>query len=145
MAHQNPPDGKLRELLTAANVIAVVGASSSPDRPSYGVFQKLLAVGYRVVPVNPNEREVLGQKAYASLAEVPYPIDVVDVFRRPEYTPDIADEAVRAKAKMLWLQSGLVNDEAARRAKEGGLVVVMDSCLGVMLSVLGVPKKTPRA
>jgi predicted CoA-binding protein len=145
MAHQNPPDGKLRELLTAANVIAVVGASSSPDRPSYGVFQKLLAVGYRVVPVNPNEHEVFGQKAYASLADVPYPIDVVDVFRRPEYTPEIADEAVRAKAKMLWLQSGLVNDEAARRAKEGGLVVVMDSCLGVMLSVLGVPKKTPRA
>ena len=141
MAHENPSDGELRKLLDDASVIAVVGASSNPERPSYGVFQKLLATGYRVVPVNPNEREVLGQTAFASLADVPYPIDLVDVFRRPEYTPAIADEAVRAKAKALWLQSGIVNEEAAARAKAGGLTVVMDSCLGVMLSVLGVRKK----
>jgi predicted CoA-binding protein len=132
----------MRELLTAANVIAVVGASANPDRPSYGVFKKLLANGYRVVPVNPNESEVLGQRAYATLADVPFPIDVVDVFRRPEFTPAIADEAVRVKAKALWLQSGIVNEEAATRAKAGGLTVVMDSCLAVLLSVLGVPKKS---
>jgi predicted CoA-binding protein len=143
MAHENPSDATLQKLLTDANVIAVVGASSSPSRPSHGVFKKLLAAGFRVVPVNPNETEVLGQKAYASLAEVPYPIDVVDVFRRPEATPEIADEAVRARAKLLWLQSGIVNDEAARRAREGGLTVVMDACLGVMLSVLAVQKKQP--
>jgi predicted CoA-binding protein len=87
---------------------------------------------------------VLGQKAYASLAQVPYPIDVVNVFRRPEHTPDIADEAVRARAKMLWLQSGIVNDEAERRARAGGLTVVMDACLGVELSVLRVARKTPK-
>jgi predicted CoA-binding protein len=145
MAHENPPNDEIRELLTEANVIAVVGASSSPDRPSYGIFQKLLDAGYRVVPVNPNETEVLGQQAYASLADVPYPIDIVDVFRRPEFTPDIASEAVRAKAKALWLQSGIVNEEAARRARDAGLTVVMDACIGVLYSVLGVPKKAPRS
>jgi predicted CoA-binding protein len=145
MAHENPSDGELKKLLGDARVIAVVGASSSSERPSHGVFKKLLAAGYRVVPVNPNETEVLGQKAYGSLAAVPYPIDIVDVFRRPEFTPDLADEAVRAKAKVFWLQSGIVNEEAERRAREGGLTVVMDSCLGVMHSVLGVPKRVPPA
>lgn len=145
MAHENPSDGELRKNLSDATVVAVVGASSDPERPSYGIFQKLLAAGYRVVPVNPNEREVLGQKAYATLADVPYPIDIVDVFRRPEYTPAVADDAVRVKARMLWLQSGIVNEDAAERAKAGGLTVVMDACLGVMLSVLGVPKKTARS
>jgi len=143
MAHANPSDDDLRALLTEAQTIAVVGASSSPDRPSHGVFKKLLSAGYRVVPVNPNESEVLGQKAFASLADVPYPIDVVDVFRRPEFTPELADDAVRARAKLLWLQSGIVNDEAERRASAGGLTVVMDSCLGVMHGVLQIPKKTP--
>ena len=142
MAHANPSDDELRALLTEAQTIAVVGASSSPDRPSYGVFKKLLSAGYRVVPVNPNETEVLGQKAYASLADVPYPIDVVDVFRRAEFTPEVADDAVRARAKLLWLQSGIVNDEAERRARSGGLTVVMDACLGVMHGVLQIPKKT---
>jgi len=143
MAHENPRDDELRQLLDEARVIAVVGASSNPERPSYGVFKKLLAAGYRVVPVNPNEPEVLGQKAYASLSEVPYPIDVVDVFRRPEFTPDVADDAVRARAKALWLQSGIVNDDAAARARAGGLTVVMDACIGVMHSLLGVAKKAP--
>jgi predicted CoA-binding protein len=140
----NPTDDELRRILSEAETIAVVGTSSNPDRPSYGVFHKLVTFGYRVVPVNPNETVVLGQKAYASLADVPYPIDVVDVFRRPEYTPDIADEAVRARAKVLWLQSGIVNEEAERRARAGGLTVVMDACLGVELSVLRVPNKAVR-
>lgn len=142
MAHANPSDDEVRTLLTQANTIAVVGASSNPERSSYGVFRRLLDAGYRVVPVNPNESEVLGQKAYATLHDVPYPIDVVDVFRRPEYTPDIASEAVGVGAKMLWLQSGIVNEEAAARAKRGGLAVVMDACLGVQLGVLRVPRKT---
>jgi predicted CoA-binding protein len=141
MAHQNPSDDRLRVLLMEASVIAVVGASSSPDRPSFGVFQKLLAAGYRVVPVNPNETEVQGQKAYASLSDVPYPIDIVNVFRRPEVTPEVADAAVQARAKVLWLQSGIVNEDAARRAHEGGLTVVMDACIGVMHGVLRIPKK----
>lgn len=145
MAHANPSDDEVRTLLTQANTIAVVGASSNPERSSYGVFRRLLDAGYRVVPVNPNESEVLGQKAYATLHDVPYPIDVVDVFRRPEYTPDIASEAVGVGAKVLWLQSGIVNEEAAARATRGGLAVVMDACLGVQLGVLRVPRKTEPA
>jgi uncharacterized protein len=141
----NPPDGELQRILADAETIAVVGASSNPERPSHGIFRKLLGEGYRVIPVNPNEKEVLGQKAYPSLAAVPHPIDIVDVFRRPEYTPDIADQAVRAGAKVLWLQSGIVNDDAASRAKNGGLTVVMDACIGVVHSLLRVPRKAPRA
>ena len=137
----NPPDGELQRILADAETIAVVGASSNPERPSHGIFRKLVGEGYRVIPVNPNEKEVLGQKAYPSLAAVPHPIDIVDVFRRPEYTPDIADQAVRAGAKVLWLQSGIANDEAARRASDGGLTVVMDACIGVVHSLLRVPRR----
>jgi len=99
-------------------------------------MSRLLQLGYQVIPVNPNETEVLGQKAYASLADVPVPIDIVDVFRRDEFTPAVADEAVRAHAKTLWLQQGLWNEDAAARAKAGGLTVVMDECLGVVASVM---------
>lgn len=137
-SHRNPPDDALRQLLTEARNIAIVGASSKPSRPSHAIMKKLLAAGYRVIPVNPYEHEVLGQKAYASLAQVPVPIDIVNVFRRPEYTPAIAKQAVSVGAEALWLQSGIWNDEAASRAKAGGLVVVMDSCIGVMHALLNV-------
>ena len=136
MAHQNPPDDEVRALLNSAHTIAVVGASSNPMRSSNGVMSRLLQLGYRVIPVNPNETEVLGQKAYGSLADVPVPIDIVDVFRRDPHTPGVADEAVKAHAKALWLQQGLWNEDAAARAKAGGLTVVMDECLGVVASVL---------
>ncbi len=96
----------------------------------------LLQLGYQVIPVNPNETEVLGRKAYPSLGDVPVPIDIVDVFRRPEYTPAIADQAVTIHAKALWLQQGVWNEDAAARAKAGGLMVVMDECLGVVASVM---------
>jgi predicted CoA-binding protein len=141
MPHSNPSDADIKALLSAARSIAVVGASSNPSRPSHGVFGRLLAAGYRVVPVNPGETEVLGQTAYASLADVPFAIDIVDVFRRPEHTPAIADEAVAVGAKTLWLQSGIWNEEAAARAKAGGLSVVMDACIAVLLSQLGVPRR----
>jgi predicted CoA-binding protein len=141
MAHENPPDAELRQLLDQAQTIAVVGASSNPARPSHGIFKKLLAVGYHVIPVNPNEREVLGQKAHASLSEVPVPVDIVNVFRRSEYTPDIADQAVAIGAKALWLQSGISSAEAAARAGAGGLTLVMDACIGVLHGVLRVPPK----
>ena len=142
--HINPSDTELKQLMTNASTIAVVGASSKPDRSSYGIMRKLQSVGYRVIPVNPNETEVLGERAYASLSEIPVPVDIVDVFRRSEYTPAIADEAVKIGAKALWLQMGVENEDAARRAKAGGLTVVMDSCLGTMHAVLRVPrKKTP--
>jgi predicted CoA-binding protein len=142
MPHHNPPDDVLRQLLTSASTIAMVGASSNPDRPSNGIMRKLLSAGYRVIPVNPNETSVLGERAYASLADVPEPIDIVDVFRRAEFTPAVADEAVKIGAKALWLQSGVVNDEAAAKAEAGGLMAVMDACIGVMHSVLRVPRKT---
>jgi len=132
----------MRELLSSVKTIAMVGASSDPGRPSHGIFQKLLKVGYRVIPVNPNEREVLGQKAYASLAEVPESVDLVNVFRRPEHTPAVADEAAAIGAKALWLQSGISNEDAAARAEAKGLTVVMDACIGVMHSLLGVPPRS---
>ena len=105
---------------------------------------RLLQLGYRVIPVNPNETDVLGQKAYASLTDIPVPIDIVDVFRRGEFTPAIADEAVKVHAKALWLQQGIRNEDAAARAEAGGLTVVMDACIGTMHAMLQVPPR-PRA
>jgi len=141
MPHSNPSDQNLRELLTNATTIAIVGASSNPDKASYGIMQKLLGAGYNVVPVNPKETEILGQRSYPSLIDVPEPIDIVDVFRRAEDTPPIADEAVKIGAKALWLQTGISNDEAAARAEAGGLTVVMDACLGTLHAILRVPHK----
>jgi predicted CoA-binding protein len=144
-AFANPPDEALRELLVNTKTIAVVGASSNPERTSRGIMQKLLSVGYRVIPVNPNETAVLGQKAYPSLAalaaQTTERIDIVNVFRRAEETPSIADEAVKIGAKALWLQQGITSELAAARASAGGLTVVMDLCIGVMHSALRVPKQ----
>ena len=136
MAHRNPPDSEIASLLNSAKTIAVVGASSDAGRSSHGVMSRLLQLGYHVIPVNPNETEVLGQKAYATLADVPVPIDIVDVFRRDEHLPGVADEAVKAHAKAIWIQQGLWNEDAAARASAGGLTVVMDECLGVVASVM---------
>ena len=105
---------------------------------------RLLQLGYRVIPVNPYETEVLGQKAYPSLSDVPVPIDIVDVFRRAEYTPAIADEAVKVHAKSLWLQQGVWNEDAAARAKAGGLTVIMDACIGTVHAMLQVQHHAKR-
>lgn len=139
--HRNPPDEDIRNLLSTATTIAVVGASSNPERPSNGIMRQLKSEGYRVIPVNPNETEVLGERAYPTLADVPEPIDIVDVFRRAEFTPAIANDAVKVGAKALWLQSGVRNEDAAARATAGGLTVVMDACISVMHSILQVPGK----
>jgi len=141
MPHRNPSDQDLKRLLSAASTIAVVGASSNPERPSNGIMRKLKSVGYRVIPVNPNETEVLGERAYPSLLDILEPIDIVDVFRRPEYTPAIADDAVKVGAKALWLQSGVSNEDAAARATAGGVMVVMNACIGVVHAMLQVPRK----
>jgi predicted CoA-binding protein len=124
-------DRELRSILGDARTIAVVGLSSNPRRPSYEVASFLQDRGYRIVPVNPNETEVLGEPAYATLRDVPpeIRIDVVDVFRRAELTPPVARDAVAVGAKLLWLQEGIVNEEAARIATEGGLDVVMGVCI----------------
>ena len=133
-----PPEDRLRTILTEARTIAVVGLSSSPHRASHGVARYLQNHGYRILPVNPHEEEVLGERAYPSLGDVPEKIDVVDVFRRPEFTVDVAVDAVKAGAKMFWLQSGIVNEEAGRIAREGGLDVVMDACIKIEHQRLGV-------
>src|SRR5947199_5682996 len=130
MAHANPSDQQLKQLLTDATTIAIVGASANPDKASYGIMQKLQHAGYRVIPVNPRETEVLGERAYPSLVDVPERIDIVDVFRRAEDTPSIADDAVTIGAKALWLQTGISNEDAAARAEAGGLTVVMNACIG---------------
>jgi uncharacterized protein len=141
MAHANPSDQELTQLLTDATTIAIVGASSNPDKESHGIMQKLKKAGYRVIPVNPRETEVLGERSYPSLIDVPERIDIVDVFRRAEDTPGIADEAVTIGAKALWLQSGIVSEDAAARAAKGGLIVVMDACIGATHARLRVPHK----
>jgi predicted CoA-binding protein len=126
-----PSDAELRSIIGEARTIAIVGLSSKPDRHSHEVAAFLQERGYRIVPVNPNEREVLGERAYASLPDVPadVAIDVVDVFRRAEETPAIARQAVAAGASVLWLQDGIVNDEARRIAEDAGLTVIMGVCL----------------
>jgi uncharacterized protein len=122
---------ELRSLLGSARVIAVVGLSSKPQRPSHEVASYLQDHGYRIVPVNPSEVEVLGERAYPTLRDIPEDvrIDVVDVFRRAEHTPDVARDAVAIGARVLWLQEGIVNEEAARIASEGGLDVIMGVCI----------------
>ena len=116
-------------LLRNAKTIAVVGLSSRRSRPSYGVSEYMQSRGYRIIPVNPNETEVLGEKAWASLEEIPEHVDIVNIFRRPECVPDIVDSAIRIGAKGVWMQEGVVNDEAAGKARAAGLEVVMDLCI----------------
>ena len=122
---------ELRSLLGEARVIAVVGASSKEWRPSHGVAAYLQEHGYRIVPVNPHETEVLGERVYPTLLDIPEDVhvDVVDVFRRAEHTPEVAREAVAIGARLLWLQEDIVSEEAARIASEGGLDVIMGVCI----------------
>ena len=126
-------DDVIRRILDATRTIAVVGLSSKPDRPSHDVAAYLQRAGYRIVPVNPRETEVLGEPAYATLRDIPadLPIDLVDVFRRAEETPEVAREAVAIGARTLWLQLGIANDEARAIAEDAGLTVIMDRCLKV--------------
>lgn len=112
-------------------VVAVVGLSSDPDRPSYRVADYLKQHGYRIIPVNPGCQEILGEKCYASLKDIPFPVEVVDIFRKPEAIPAIVDEALEVGAKAVWLQLGLVEPNSARKARDAGLQVVMDRCLKV--------------
>lgn len=127
----NPDQDGIRDILTNARTVAVVGLSPDPSRDSHRVAAYLQEHGYRVIPVNPKEQSILGQKAYPDLASIPEPVDVVDVFRASEHVPPIAEAAVRLGAKALWLQKGVRHDEAACRAAEAGLAVVQDLCIKV--------------
>ena len=119
----------MKEILEKYKRIAVVGLSSNTWRASYGVSRFMQTVGYEITPVNPNEGEVLGHKAYATLDEVPDPIEIVNIFRRPEYVPEIVDSAIRRGAKVVWMQEGVVHEQAAQKARAAGIEVVMDRCI----------------
>ena len=118
-----------KEILEKYKRIAVVGLSSHSWRASLGVSRFMQTVGYTITPVNPNETEVLGRKAYATLDEVPDPLEIVNIFRRPEFVPEVVDAAIRKGAKVIWMQEGVVHEEAAERAREAGIEVVMDLCI----------------
>lgn len=120
---------KIADLLNSAKTIAVVGLSDSAMRPSYGVSEYMRAHGYRIIPVNPAIQEWKGEKAYASLLEVPDKIDIVDIFRRSDAVPEIVEQAIQIKAPAIWMQEGVVHEEAAERARKAGIFVVMDLCI----------------
>jgi predicted CoA-binding protein len=116
-------------LLRNAKTIAVVGLSNRRSRPSYGVSEYMQSKGYKIIPVNPNESEILGERSFATLDEIPEHVDIVDIFRRPECVPEIVDAAIRIGAKGVWMQEGVVHEEAAGKARAAGLEVVMDRCI----------------
>jgi hypothetical protein len=124
-------DQTLRQILQTARTIASVGLSSNPEKESYGVGQYLQSRGYRVVPVNPTVKEILGVKAYPDLRSVPYPIDVVQVFRPSGDVPEVVDQAIQVGARVVWMQLGIRNEQAAEIARAAGLQVVMDRCMRV--------------
>ncbi|WP_334071807.1 MULTISPECIES: CoA-binding protein [Paenibacillus] len=137
MAFENPSRDEIKKILENAGNIAVVGLSDKTDRTSYMVSQALQNNGYRIIPVNPSvSGEILGEKVYASLKDIPEPVDIVNVFRRSEYTPEVAREAVEIGAHVLWLQLGIASDEAYEIASKGGLTVIMDRCIKVEDSIL---------
>ena len=119
----------IQDVLQRSKTIAVVGLSNSPLRPSHGVSAYMQMQGYRIVPVNPDVDFVLGEKSYRSLLDVPEPIDIVDIFRRSEFVPEIVNQAIAKKASAIWMQEGVVHEEAAQKARQAGLVVVMDKCI----------------
>jgi len=124
-----PSADPIFDILTRYKTIAVVGLSSNPSRPSYGVTEYMQSSGYHIIPVNPNETDVLGEPSYARLEDAPQKIEVVDVFRRPEDVPPVVDAAIRVGAKVIWMQLGIANEPAARKAQAAGLTVVMDACM----------------
>jgi predicted CoA-binding protein len=129
MTFANPDDATLRALLDRVRTIAVVGLSPQPARPSYRVAQAMQRYGYRIVPVRPLVDQVLGEKAYASLADIPFAVDLVDVFRAPEHLPAIVEQCLALHLPAIWIQEGIVHEGAARRAQDHGMTVVMDRCL----------------
>ncbi len=125
----SPSADPIFDILTRYKTIAVVGLSSNPARPSYGVTEYMQSSGYQIIPVNPNETDVLGEPSYARLEDVPRKIEIVDIFRRPEEVPPAVDAAIRVGAKVVWMQLGIVNEAAAEKACAAGIAVVMDACM----------------
>ena len=119
----------MEKIFAESKTIAVVGLSSNPARPSYSVARYLQSEGYKIIPVNPNEQEILGEKCYPDLLSIPQTIDCIDIFRRSEEVTPIVEQAIKMKAKVVWMQEGIVNEEAAKKAEDAGLTVVMDKCM----------------
>jgi uncharacterized protein len=131
-AERNPPSATgdpIAEILKSSKTIAVVGLSNRKFRPSYGVAEYLKSAGYRIIPVNPNETEILGEKCYARLEDIPEKVDIVDIFRRSEFVPEIMDSAISIGAHAVWMQEGVIHPEAAEKARQAGLFVAMDLCM----------------
>jgi predicted CoA-binding protein len=126
-----PSADPIFDILTKYKTIAVVGLSSNPARPSYGVTEYMQSSGYQIIPVNPNETDVLGEPSYASLEEVPQKLEIVDIFRRVDEVPPVVDAAIRTGAKVIWMQQGITHEAAAEKARAAGLTVVMDACIYV--------------
>ncbi len=124
-----PQTDPIAELLKRAKTIAVVGLSNNPMRPSHGVSAYMQSRGYRILPVNPNIESCLGEKAYASLLDVPEQIDIVDIFRRPEFVEEVVDQAIQLKVRAIWMQEGVVHEKAAEKARKAEIFVVMDRCI----------------
>lgn len=124
------------KMLRSAKTIAVVGLSSNPMRSSFGVSAAMQRDGYRIIPVNPKESRVLGEKSYARLEDIPEPVDIVNIFRRPEFVPGVVDSAIRIGAKGVWMQLGIQHEDAARKARDAGLLVVENSCIMVARRLL---------
>lgn len=141
MAWENPSNEKVKEILETAKTIAVVGLSNNPDRTSYQISKIMQENGYKIIPVNPTVDEVLGEKAYAALEEVPEKVDIINVFRRPEFLPDIAKDAAKTDCRVFWAQQGVINEEAYDYLRERGFTVIMDLCIKVQHAVLGVAGK----
>lgn len=129
MRFQNPPGPEIKRLIQGMKTIAVVGLSAKPDRPSHGVARGMQRFGYKIVPVNPGQTELLGEKVYPDLLSLPGPVDLVDVFRSPEHVDEVVDQCIAKRLPALWLQEGVVNEQAAQRARDAGMFVVMDRCL----------------
>jgi len=137
----NDHDQRMRDILTSTNTVASVGLSSNQEKESFWIVAYLMEQGYRIIPVNPKADEILGEKAYASLSDIPVKVDVVQVFRRPEDVPPIVEEAIKIGVMVVWMQEGIVHYEAAQRAREAGLQVVMDACMRATHKRLGIGPK----
>ncbi|TCT17602.1 putative CoA-binding protein [Melghiribacillus thermohalophilus] len=133
---QNPENEVIKDVLTRAKTIAVVGLSDKPERTSYQVAKAMQDAGYKIIPVNPKADEVLGEKAYNSLSEIDEPFDIINVFRRSEFLPEIAEEAIKTDANVFWAQQGVKNEEAYKLLKEHDFTVIMDFCIKVAHSVI---------
>ena len=135
---QNPSDAVIREILFTGRTIAVVGCSPKDYRDSHRIAELLMSRGHQVVPVNPGHREILGVPCYKDLRSIPFPIYMVDVFRRSEYVRDIADQSIEIGAKVLWTQLGVYDEEAAKKAQDAGLIVIMNKCPAIEYRRLGI-------